>query len=66
MPNTRLLWHIFPSILVITLAAMGAATWYCTFAVKDFFYDHMHGDIEARATLLQPEINRLLEESPDE
>ena len=65
MRNIRLLWHIFPAILLITLAAMGLVTWYGTFAIKTFYYQQMTGDIEARAQLLQPEINRLLEQSPE-
>lgn len=65
MRNIRLLWHIFPAILLITLAAMGLVTWYGTSAIKTFYYQQMTEDIEARAQLLQPEINRLLEQSPE-
>lgn len=65
MRNIRLLWHIFPAILLITLATMGLVTWYGTSAIQTFYYQQMTGDIEVRAQLLQPEINRLLEQSPE-
>lgn len=66
MKNIRLLWHIFPAILVVTLITMFFVIWYGTTTIRDFHYDQMTLDIEARARLLQPEIERLFNEAPND
>lgn len=66
MKNIRLLWHIFPAILVVTLLTMFFLTWYGTAAIRDFHYEQMTLDIEARARLLRPEIRRLLYQAPEQ
>ncbi|NOQ46675.1 MAG: HAMP domain-containing protein, partial [Desulfobulbaceae bacterium] len=66
MRNQRLLWQIFPAILLITLGAMLIVTWFATATIRTFYYQEMRNDIEARALLLEQEIVRLANQSPED
>ncbi len=51
MAGKRLLWQIYPSYLLITLAAIFAVTWFASNSFKNFYLDEAAADLEARALL---------------
>lgn len=60
-----LFWQIFPVSLLIILSTVLAVSWFATTTFKQFYYDQMVKDIEARALLLEQTILDLIMESPD-
>ncbi len=53
MRRHRLLWHIFPTYLVITVLAVVAVSWYGSVELRAFLYRQAEGDLRARAALLE-------------
>ena len=45
----KLLWHLYPSYLLITLLSLFAIGWYTSSALKDFVLEQKRGELEARA-----------------
>jgi len=58
--KTRLLWRIYPSYLLITVACMVAASGYTSSVWKSFFLESTSRDLEIRSRLLSPYIEPLL------
>ncbi len=52
MPGKRLLWQLYPTYLLITLAALVAVGWYSIESLKEFYYDRTRADLKARARLV--------------
>lgn len=52
----RLLWHIYPSFLLITLLSIAAVTWYASNSLRKFYLDQTRLDLEARGYLLIEQI----------
>ena len=52
----RLFWQIFPSHLLITLIALVAVAWYASSAIRHFYIEQTTQDLEARARLLELQI----------
>lgn len=52
----KLVWHIYPSFLVMTLLALLALSAYTATALKSFFLEETRADLLARARLLAPQI----------
>ncbi|MEZ4598380.1 MAG: ATP-binding protein [Syntrophotaleaceae bacterium] len=52
MKNVRLLWQIFPSYVVIILAALVGVTWYFAGTIKNFYFEQTKSALEARAALI--------------
>ncbi len=51
MHRQRLFWQLYPSQLLITLAALLAFTWYGTFSIRSFQLSETAAGLEARAHL---------------
>ncbi|MFH1024200.1 MAG: ATP-binding protein [Planctomycetota bacterium] len=49
MARKRILWQMFPSVLLVVLAALLAAGWAATRAMHRFYLEQMTADLEARA-----------------
>ena len=62
----KLIWQIFPSFLVIILAALTFATWYATHHFKTFFIDNAEKELTVRARLLQHKFTGILNTAPDQ
>lgn len=62
MGHKRLIWQLYPSQLLITLAALLAVTWYTSSSVRTFQLQQTAGDLEARALLVRGKVNDLLAE----
>jgi len=63
----RLLWLLYPSFLLITLAALLLATWYSSHTLRRFYIKETIDDLTMKADLLQPHFaNRLSRSDPAE
>jgi two-component system phosphate regulon sensor histidine kinase PhoR len=56
----RLLRHLFPSYLLITLISLVAVTWFASSSIRHFFLEQTATDLLARARLLQNQIPQYL------
>ncbi|MDW7773413.1 MAG: ATP-binding protein [Desulfobulbaceae bacterium] len=64
MKNRRLLWHLFPANLLITLGAVLVLSWFGATSVRDFYYDEMRRGLESRGRIIEQHIADLLLASP--
>ena len=56
MARKRLIWHLFPSYLLITLVSLLAVTWYASGSWRQFYLGQTAGDLESRARLVERQI----------
>jgi two-component system phosphate regulon sensor histidine kinase PhoR len=56
----RLLRHLFPSYLLITLISLVAVTWYASNSIRYFFLEQTASDLLSRARLLENQIPQFL------
>ena len=56
----RLLWHLFPSYLLIILISLVAVTWYATNSPGNFFLDQIAADLADPGPLLENQIPQFL------
>ena len=56
----RLLRHLFPSYLLITLISLVAVTWYASSSIRNFFLDQTASDLLTRARLLESQMSQFL------
>jgi two-component system, OmpR family, phosphate regulon sensor histidine kinase PhoR len=52
----RLVWHLYPSYLLITLISIVVVTWYASLEAKQFFLTQTEADLKARAELFVDQI----------
>ncbi len=53
MVKKKILWQLYPTYLLITLAAVTAVGWYSMSSLRDFHIDRISGDLEVRARLVE-------------
>ena len=63
MPRSKLLWQLYPTYLLITLAAIISGGWYALNSVREFYMDQIATDLEAKANLSRAQIVPLLNRS---
>jgi len=56
----RLLRHIFPSYLLITLISLVAVTWFASSSIRNFFLEQTAAVLLTRARLLENQISQFL------
>jgi len=56
----RLLRHLFPSYLLITLITLAAVTWFASTSIRHFFLEQTSADLLTRARLLENQIPHYL------
>jgi two-component system phosphate regulon sensor histidine kinase PhoR len=56
----RLLRHLFPSYLLITLISLVAVTWYASYSTRHFFLEQTAADLLTRVQLLENQISQFL------
>ncbi len=56
MRKKRLLWQLYPSYLLVTLASLVVVTWYASSALRQFYIDRTLADLEARALLVEQQV----------
>ena len=57
-----LVWYIFPTYLLVTLAVLGAITLYTTRSVREFYRAQIESDLWVRANYAQHIVDNALEE----
>jgi len=60
MRRRRLLWHLFPSYLLIIVVAVAAVSWYAGLSLRRFYYTQTTSTLEARASLLEERLGPLM------
>lgn len=61
MRRRKLIWQLFPSYLVITLAALLAVTLWTARSIHGFYLDQLADDLQAKGHLLAGQVAELLE-----
>lgn len=61
MSKGRLLWHLFPSYLLITAVALLALGIYGSYSLRGFYYGHVADNLQVRAQLIQGQVIANLE-----
>jgi two-component system phosphate regulon sensor histidine kinase PhoR len=56
-----LLWHLYPSFVLITIISLVAVTWYASRSLRHFFLKQTASDLEARCRLLEKQILNYLD-----
>jgi two-component system phosphate regulon sensor histidine kinase PhoR len=46
MRKTRLLWQLYPSYLLITLASLLAVGWFATYSLQEIFSDTVRNNLQ--------------------
>ncbi len=57
----KLIWQIFPAIVLIILITMGAGAWYGSLALRDFYLNELDNDLAARANLTRMSVGDYLQ-----
>jgi two-component system phosphate regulon sensor histidine kinase PhoR len=57
----RLIWHLYPSYLIIILISIIAVTWYASIEARQFFLEKNEADLKARAELFEGQIMAFLD-----
>ncbi|MFW6146844.1 MAG: two-component system histidine kinase PnpS [Thermodesulfobacteriota bacterium] len=57
----RLLWHLYPAFLLITIISLIAVTWYASKSLREFFLEQTASCLKTRAQLFQSQILRYLD-----
>ena len=65
MKTKRLLWHLFPANLLITLGALLLMTWYASSTARELYFDQMRQGLESRAHLIADQVSSLVIASPE-
>lgn len=60
MPGRRLLWHLFPAFLIVTLIALLAVVGYAIAALRGFYFGQVSSSLESRAHLVAQPMGELL------
>jgi len=56
MRRRKLIWHLFPFFLLVTLVTLAAVTWYSARSWRTFFLEQTARDLETRARLVESRI----------
>ena len=57
----RLMWHIYPSYLLIILISLVAVTWFASVSARQFFLSESESELETRAILFEKQFLEYLE-----
>lgn len=60
MRKKRLLWQLYPSYLLITLATLAGLGWYASAALRTFYLNRTEDDLLARALLIEQGVRQRL------
>lgn len=52
MRRRRIIWHLFPAAVSVTLVALAVLGWHTLGALREVYYDHVSADLSARAHLI--------------
>jgi len=57
----RLLWHLYPAFLFITIISLIAVTWYASKSLREFFLEQTASGLKTRAQLFQSQVRIYLD-----
>ncbi len=60
MAPQRIVWQLFPAFLLVTVLAVGAATWFATRAARQFYVDQIEQNLQSQAQQLSHYIGPLI------
>src|ERR1041384_3027075 len=66
MRRRRLLWQLYPSYLVITLASLVAVGWFASRSIEEFFVESVRNDLQEQAQIVDNLIGPELAEADHE
>jgi two-component system phosphate regulon sensor histidine kinase PhoR len=55
--NRRIIWQLYPSFLLITLIALIAAVWYCTYSFRHFYHNQTRDELNRLAHVVAEQIS---------
>ena len=61
MKPQKLIWQIYPATVLVVLVVIFAATWYASFAFREFFLQESELDLEARGSLIRSRVQDYLD-----
>ncbi|KMP10293.1 hypothetical protein UZ36_08045, partial [Candidatus Nitromaritima sp. SCGC AAA799-C22] len=59
MFKKKLLWQLYPTYLIITLASLLAGGWFAFDSLEKFYYERTAADLKARAELIEPQVREI-------
>ncbi|MFQ5443182.1 MAG: hypothetical protein ACE5EK_01075 [Nitrospinales bacterium] len=59
MRRKRLLWHLYPTFLLISLTAVVAVGFYAINSLQSFYLSQTTADLEARARLVEQQVLKI-------
>ena len=62
MRSRKLIYHIFPATILITIGAMLALIWYSSSTIHRFYFDETRSSLLARARSIEEQVQQLLGE----
>lgn len=60
MQSRKLIYHIFPANILVTIGAMAALIWYGSATLQQFYMDETRASLLARAYSIESQLNALL------
>lgn len=63
MPRKRLLWHLYPAFLLMTLGVLLAVSWYLSQALHQFHFQQAELDLIARARLVEYQLDGRIDQA---
>jgi len=58
----RMLWHLYPTYLLISLVSLATVAWYASSALRTFYLEQTKADLESRALLVQDQFRTKMAE----
>jgi two-component system phosphate regulon sensor histidine kinase PhoR len=59
MAKRKLIWHLFPSFLILTVVSLAAVTWYASRSVERFYRNQVNASLEEKARLFARQVSDL-------
>ncbi len=56
MPKKRIIWHLYPTYLILTIITLVAVSWYGTSGLKELALEQTTADLKSRVALVEPEL----------
>ena len=62
MKKDKLIWHLFPSYMLVTLLALTAITLYASRSLRDFYLDETENSLLARAQFFASKVTSMIDD----
>ncbi len=61
MGKRRLIWQLYPAFLTVTFPALVAVTWYCSSALRSFYYEQARSELGSLAHFAAEQVSKMLD-----